>query len=65
MFKMTFTLLKQNFGRCIIGKIMLKIYMSQSLRLHVVSWLCFTSHKQQGHLETAIPFTVPCEIHEA
>ena len=31
----------------------------------VVGWLCFTSHQQQGHLETSPPFTVPCEGHEA
>ena len=24
-------------------------------------WLCFTSHRQRGHLEMASPFTVPCE----
>ena len=28
-------------------------------------WLCFTSHRQRGHLETAPPFTVPCEGREA
>ena len=27
-------------------------------------WLCFTSHLQRGHLETAHPFTVPCEGRE-
>ena len=27
--------------------------------------LCLTSHRQRGHLETAPPFTVPCEGHEA
>ena len=26
-----------------------------------VGWLCLTSHRQRGHLETAPPFTVPCE----
>ena len=31
----------------------------------LVGWLCFTSHQQRGHLETAPPFTVPCEGHEA
>ena len=31
----------------------------------VVCWLCFTSHRQRGHLETAPPFTVPCEGYEA
>ena len=31
-------------------------------------WLvgfCFTSHQQRGHLEMALPFTVPCEGLEA
>ena len=23
--------------------------------------LCLTSHRQRGHLETALPFTVPCD----
>ena len=31
----------------------------------LVGWLCFMSHRQLGHLETAPPFTVPCEVHEA
>ena len=31
----------------------------------LVGWLCLTSHRQGGHLETAPPFTVPCEGHEA
>ena len=31
----------------------------------LVGWLCLTSHRQQGHLETAPPFTVPCEGREA
>ena len=30
-----------------------------------VRWLCLTSHRQRGHLETAPPFTVPCEGREA
>ena len=30
----------------------------------LVGWLCFTSHRQLGHLETAPPFTVPCEGHK-
>ena len=29
-----------------------------------VGWLCLTSHRQQGHLETAPSFTVPCEGRE-
>ena len=28
-------------------------------------WLCFTSHRHRGHLDTAPPFTVPCEGREA
>ena len=37
---------------------------------HVLSFclfvcLCFTSHQRRGHLETAPPFTVPCEGREA
>ena len=28
-------------------------------------YLCFTSFQQRGHLETAPPFTVPCEGREA
>ena len=28
-------------------------------------WLCLTSHRQRGHLETAPPFIVPCEGREA
>ena len=31
----------------------------------LVGWLCLTSHRQRGHLETAPPFTVPCEGREA
>ena len=31
----------------------------------LVGWLCLTSHQQRGHLETAPPFTVPCEGREA
>ena len=31
----------------------------------LVGWLCLTSHRQLGHLETAPPFTVPCEGREA
>ena len=27
----------------------------------LVGWLCLTSHRHRGHLETATPFTVPCE----
>ena len=31
----------------------------------LVGWLCLTSHRQRDHLETAPPFTVPCEGREA
>ena len=31
----------------------------------LVCWLCLTSHRQRGHLETASPFTVPCKGREA
>ena len=31
----------------------------------LVGRLCLTSHRQRGHLETAPPFTFPCEGHEA
>ena len=31
----------------------------------LVGWLCLMSHRQRGHLETAPPFTVPCEGREA
>ena len=36
-----------------------------SITCWLVSWLCFTSHRQQGHLETAAPFIVPCKGREA
>ena len=29
--------------------------------LRLVSWLCLTSNRQRDDLETAPPFTVPCE----
>ena len=31
----------------------------------LVGWLCLTSHRQRGHLETAPLFNVPCEGREA
>ena len=31
----------------------------------LVGWLCLASYRQRGHLETAPPFTVPCEGLEA
>ena len=27
----------------------------------IVGWLCFTSHRQRNHLETASPFSVPAK----
>ena len=32
---------------------------------YIACWLCLTSHRQRGQLETAPPFTVPCEGREA
>ena len=31
----------------------------------LIGLVCFTSHRQRGHLKTAPPFTVPCEGREA
>ena len=42
-----------------------KNILSQGKLSWLVGWLCFTSHRQRGHLETAPPFTVPCEGSEA
>ena len=40
--------------------------MFKDKSLHkLVGWLCCTSHRQRGHLETALPFTVPWEGREA
>ena len=39
------------------------IYHNMNDRL--IDWMCFTSQRQQSHLETAPPFTVPCEGHVA
>ena len=36
-------------------------WLMKNNRLSCNGWLCFTSHRQRGHLETAHPFTVPCE----
>ena len=41
-----------------------KLYPN-SCMLMLVGWLCLTSDRQRGHLETAPPFTVPCEGREA
>ena len=38
--------------------------MHTFIHILLVGWLCFTSHRQRGHLETAPPFTVPCEGRE-
>ena len=40
-------------------------YPDQQVGLFGFGWLCFTSLRQRGHLETAPPFTVPCEGREA
>ena len=37
------------------------IIVNIGMRIWLVGWLCLTSHRQQGNLETAPPFTVPCE----
>ena len=37
----------------------------ESIDFRLVGWLSFTSHRQRGHLETAPPFPLPCEGHEA
>ena len=39
--------------------------MTSWMQFDVCGWLCFTSHLQRGHLETAPPFTAPCEGREA
>ena len=36
------------------------IYISSDVYYNFVC-MCFTSHRQRGHLEPATPFTVPCE----
>ena len=40
-------------------------YVSAKRTFDLVGWLCLTSNRQRGHLETAPPFTVPCEGREA
>ena len=48
-------------------KLSLFIYFQSIKNDYEVGWLCFTSHRQRGNLETAPvpPFTVPCEGREA
>ena len=41
------------------------IVIKQVEFLNEIVCLCFTSLQQRGHLETAHPFTVPCEGREA
>ena len=41
--------------------IFMLILTTRSCFYKLVGWLCLTSHRQRGHLETAPPFTVPCE----
>ena len=38
---------------------------SNLYKILLVGWLCLTSHRQRGHLETVPPFSVPCEGLEA
>ena len=40
-------------------------YLWPSIDYFWVGWLCLTSHRHRGHLETAPPFTVPYEGREA
>ena len=40
-------------------------FLTQRKTKDLVGRLCLTSHRQRGHLETAPPFTVPCEGREA
>ena len=35
-----------------------------SCHIWLIGWLYFTSHRQQGHLERAPLFNVPCKGHE-
>ena len=44
------------FGRRIMEPDRVQIHKSARL----FGWLCLTSHRQRGHLETAPPFTIPC-----
>ena len=37
---------------------------AQDTDANLVGWLCFKSHRRRGQLETAPPFTVPCEGRE-
>ena len=34
---------------------------TEHLSFDMFVYLCLTSHRQRGHLETAPPFNVPCE----
>ena len=45
-----------------LGLLILELYC---IDMVLVGWLCLTSHRQRGHLETAPSFTVPCEGREA
>ena len=49
-----------------IQRQILEIYVYEDIVYDVllVGWMCFTSHRQRGHLETVPPFTVPCEGRE-
>ena len=50
---------RKNYQRLCVNPIYVFYYNS------ILYWLCFTSHRQRRHLETAPPFTVPCEGREA
>ena len=56
-----FTLFLSNPGFCDV----ISNCIASSVFAHLFVCLCFTSHQQRGHLETAPPFTVPCEGLEA
>ena len=51
-----------DFEECVKGCVYIQVRYGLA---EVVCWLCLTSHRQRGHLETAPPFTVPCEGREA
>ena len=50
---------------CTMNYINTKFEANPCISLRLVGWLYLMSHRQRGHLETAPPFIVPCEEHEA
>ena len=57
---------KSNRQMCFVGYGYAGDHFSRSFiainqKMFLAGWLCFTYHRQQSHLETAPPFTVPCE----